>query len=104
MNLVETNFDETVTVERYQGQSANGDIFEDPVEVEAEVQHERTWTRNADGDMVVSNTQLKVSPDIDEIPTQSKVTIDGEENRVINTRKPKDRLINEIHHMEIDLK
>lgn len=103
MSLVETNFTETATVERYKGQSSFEDQYEDPVEVECEITHERTLTRNADGDVVPSSSRMKVSKDLDRIPPESKVTFNGKEHKVINIREPRDRLIGSKHHMELDL-
>lgn len=103
MSLVETNFTETATVERYKGQSSFEDQYEDPVEVECEITHERTLTRNADGDIVPSSSRMKVSADLDPIPQESKVTFDGEEHKVINTRLARDRLVGVAHHRELDL-
>lgn len=103
MSLVETNFTETATVERYKGQSSLENQYEDPVEVDCEIQHEKSWSRNTSGDVVVANAKMKVSSDLDPIPAQSKVTFNGEEHEVITYRVPRDRLVNEKHHMELDL-
>lgn len=103
MSLIETNFDKAITIERYQGDSAYGPQYEDPETVEGMVEQEKSWTRNQEGDVVVSEATLYLSPDISPPPVQSKITFDGSEHFILSVREPEDRLIGKRHHIECDL-
>lgn len=67
-------FPDRVRIAPYRGSGSAGDVFDDPVEAEAEVIDRAELVRSADGDEVVSSTRVTVPLDTD-APVGSLVTV-----------------------------
>ena len=62
-----------VTIEAYQGNSANGPVFADPVTIRARVVGKRRAVRTREGVDVITSAVAVVRPTI-EVPAESKLT------------------------------
>ncbi|MFJ3173792.1 hypothetical protein ACIPJK_23835 [Streptomyces roseus] len=66
----------TVTIEAYQGDSAYGPLYADPVTVRAFVEEKARTVRNATGEEVVASTTVYLLPS-QACPPESRVTVPG---------------------------
>lgn len=75
----------TVTVEPYQGDSANGPVYGTAVSVRCFLEEKRRMARGKDGEEVVSATTFYCRLDaIADAPPQSRVTLpDGRQTEVV---------------------
>jgi len=87
---------EEVTVTSYAGEGGYGPVYSDPVTTLCNLQASRKLVRNKDGDEVVSETTLLLSPDqgVDVealFQPESLVTVRGRQSRVITVQPHLDR-------------
>lgn len=67
----------TITVEPYEGSSAYGPVYGEPVEMRARVEGRRRTVRRPDGVDVISQASATIRPGTP-VPAESRVTIDGQ--------------------------
>lgn len=77
----------TVTVERYSGDSAYGPTYDAAETVDCFIDDVRRLVRDPTGDHVVAEGRFFCRLDVDEIPAESKVTVNGRATTVITTSK-----------------
>lgn len=107
----------TAAVEPYEGSSAYGDIFGDPVTVPCYFEQVRNLVTTADGDQAVSGAHFYTDPPgtpftladgttgvIPAIPTGSRVTANGYTSTVITVSNLDDGGLTGLAHQEILLK
>lgn len=76
---------QTATVERYEGDGAYGPVYADPATIACRVEQGTQLVRDAQGDEVVSSVRLYTTMDVDPIPAESRVTVDGTATTVLTT-------------------
>lgn len=68
-----------VVIEAYEGSGAYGDVFGDPTTWQARVEFSTKLVNNADGEQVVSTSQVYLPPEaVGQCSPGSKVTLPGE--------------------------
>ena len=104
-------FTQTVSVETLTGQGAYGDVFADPRTVQCFVQDRTKWTRDAQGEEVVSTSTIYApigaSPDTPPTAGQftpgSRVTLAGRTAYVISVARQDSAGPARIHHTAVEL-
>lgn len=89
---------ESVTVQTYGGEGAYGPTYAAEVSTFCQLDAGRRLVRSQAGDEVVSESTLRLSPDLDPaldievmFPPESRVTVRGKESRVITAKPVLDR-------------
>ena len=92
-----------VTVEVYEGDGAYGPIYSDPVTISCYYQQKNEKVLDDEGDEIISSSQFFTSSGLD-MKKGSKVTFEGNTNKVMTTSEKRNALTGKVHHQQVWLR